>query len=117
MTPTARHTARQLLDRAMSESQFQAAVIRLAHDLGWRVHHSRKVEQRDGTWRTPIQGDRGFVDLVLARGGVVLHPELKAETGDYGPGQREWKAAIGETHRLWRPSSMDEIVETLRGAA
>lgn len=107
--------AREILDAAMSEAEFQAAVIRLAHDLGWLVHHSRKVEQRDGKWRTPIQGDRGFPDLVLARRGVVLHPELKTEDGDYGPGQREWGEAIGETYRLWRPSDMDEIVATLRG--
>lgn len=111
-------SARQVLDAAMSEAELQAAVIRLAHDLGWRVSHSRPAMRADGQWRTPIQGDRGAPDLLLARAGVVLCVELKTERGQPTPAQVLWAQEIGYAHyRLWRPRNMNEIVATLRGGS
>ena len=107
---------RRILD-LMSEADLQRAVIDLAHLYGWRVSHQLRVHDAAGRHRTPVQGDVGGPDLLLARRGVVLHVELKSERGRLGPGQAEWGEAIGETWRLWRPRDMSEIVATLGGDA
>lgn len=97
----------------MTETQFAGAVMDLARLGGWKAVHFRPARTKDG-WRTAMTGDQGFVDLVLARDGEVLHVELKAEHGRLGKGQPEWAAALGPTYRLWRPSDMDQIREELR---
>ena len=110
-------TARQVLDRAMSEADFQHVVIRLARYRGWHVVHNRPSRSKDGSWSTPIQGDPGAPDLLLARAGVVLHVELKREGGYLSSDQRAWRDAIGESYRLWRPRDWDAIAATLGEAA
>jgi hypothetical protein len=59
-----------------------------------------------------MSGDPGFPDLVLARGGVVLHVELKSEKGKVRPEQSEWLAELGG--EIWRPSDWPGIQERLR---
>jgi hypothetical protein len=44
----------------MSEAELQQNVIDMAHVFGWLVHAERPAMRADGTWRTPIQGDKGF---------------------------------------------------------
>ena len=110
-------TARRISDRATTEAALQAAVIDLAHLTRWRVHHSLRVQDARGRHRTPIQGDPGAPDLLLARAGVVLHVELKSERGRPTPEQVAWGEAIGDTHRLWRPRDWPTIAETLGGRA
>lgn len=103
--PTETRHIRQLrgdLAAAQSEAAFQADVVAYAHAHGWLVMHTRPARTARG-WRTAIQGDAGFPDLVLARHGRVLHVELKAETGRLTPQQAVWSAALGESWRLWRP--------------
>lgn len=78
----------------VSEAAFQAQVIALARLCGWLVHHSRPALRRSGRVSTPVAGDVGLPDLVLARGGVVLFVELKAEAGRVAPAQRAWARAI-----------------------
>jgi len=97
----------------MTEVQFTDRVIQTAKLYGWLVTHFRPAKTTKG-WRTALQGDSGFVDLVLARAGVVIHAELKVGRGRPRPDQISWAQAIGETHRLWYPDDWDEIVETLR---
>lgn len=105
----------------MSEADFQASVVRMARDWGWLVHHTRTVQERSGRWATPIQGDRGFPDLVLAhpRSGVIF-AELKSEAGRMAPDQLVWADALnlGLMHRdaetvLWRPSDTPAIINRL----
>ena len=86
----------------MSEADLQDSVIELAQTLHWRVTHFRPAKTKKG-WRTAIQGDPGFVDLVLAKGGRVLHIELKSAIGTLSAEQKSWRDALGETWRLWRP--------------
>ena len=104
-----------------SEKEFQAAVIEYAHLNGWLVHHGRAAQVREGKWVTPIQGDAGYVDLTLARPGIVIGAELKAEKGRLSEGQKEWEAVLRQAYefdyRLWRPSDWDEIETTLRRSA
>lgn len=109
------------MDRFESEAQFQSAVISIARDWGWLVHHTRPAINRSGKWSTPIQGHRGFPDLVLAheKGGVIL-AELKTEHGRVSTDQRDWIEALnlGFLQRdpyvaLWRPSDMTTIINRL----
>jgi len=104
------------LDRTytISEADLQTLVIQTAQLYGWRVSHFRAARTDKG-WRTPIEGDKGFPDLILARDGVVLMPELKSQRGRPTIDQELWAEAIGpQLYRLWRPSDIPEILEELK---
>ena len=89
-----------------SEKEFQSAVIALAKQSGWIVHHhfdSRRSEP-------------GWPDLVLIRDGRLLIRELKTEIGEESPEQIAWLAAIrscGVDAKTWRPSQWGTIVKEL----
>ena len=61
------------------EKEFQAAIVKLAKELGWRISHlprvSAEVEIRK------LYDNTGFPDLVLAKDGKVLFLELKRLQG------------------------------------
>ena len=106
----------------ISEADFLANVVQLATTLGWLVHHDRPARRGDGSWATHIQGDPGFPDLVLARGGRAVFAELKSETGRTTASQRAWISALTPrdglgppSHEvyLWRPQDMDQIAKVL----
>lgn len=98
----------------MSESDWQARVVDYARLQGWRCVHVRNVRV-DGRWRVPYQGDGGLPDLVLARDGVVLLVELKAEKASaFKPGQREWLAAAGTNGHCWQPGDWPSVQAVLR---
>lgn len=99
--------ARQALDTASSEREFQATVMELATLLGWRCYHvpdSRRCEA-------------GWPDLALWRPPRFLLAELKTNKGRVRLIQQqtidELRECGLEVH-LWRPSQWDTIVETLR---
>lgn len=94
------------------ERMLQRQVLQLARLRGWRTTHFRPALTERG-WRTPLQGDAGFPDLVLARAGVVLIVELKRDGARPTPEQRAWLEALGHVGRLWTPSDWDEIQEAL----
>ena len=100
----------------MNEAQFQAAVIQIARLNSWRVFHPKKMQGRDGTWRTALTGDNGWPDLVLAhpkRGLIVA--ELKADRGRLTQDQHAWLTALApwaEIH-VWRPADIDKIAARL----
>lgn len=95
-----------------TEDAFQSRVIEYARLHGWLVAHFRAAQTAKG-WRTPVEGDAGFVDLVLARDGVIHLWELKSARGSLDANQRAWRDAIGGTWRMWRPSDWAEIVAVL----
>jgi len=95
-----------------TEAQFQHAVIELAQTLGWRVAHFRPARTSHG-WRTPVQGDPGFPDLVMVRAGKIVFAELKSERGKLSADQQAWIDATGGY--LWRPSDWRQIVAVLHG--
>lgn len=97
-----------------TEEAFQRRVIAYAKANGWMVAHFRPAKTEKG-WRTPVEGHAGFVDLVLARDGVVHHWELKAEGKYPSAEQRAWGRAMGASYRLFRPSDWDEVVALLSG--
>lgn len=109
-------TDREAVARVMKtpEAELQANILRLAKLLGWRVAHFRPAQMRSGRWATAMQGDVGFPDLVLARGGYVIFAELKADEGRLSDAQCAWLDALagplgqGSSHRrvlitTWRP--------------
>lgn len=92
----------------MNESDLLRRVLDTARLYGWRCAHYRPARTEQG-WRTPMQGDRGCPDLILARDGQVLLAELKTQTGKLGPGQDEWLRHAGAHGRLWRPDDWPAI--------
>ena len=105
----------------MTETELTDAVIEMASLFGWLCHHDRPAQNRRGDWATHMQGDVGFVDLVLARGGRLLLPELKTEKGRLSDEQAAWGRAIGEgthSYHLWRPENWvnGDIERVLRGS-
>jgi hypothetical protein len=103
---------------AESEAGFLAAVVHAARALGWRAHHTRPGRTRHGQWRTPLQGDAGFPDLVLARGGALILAELKSERGRITSAQAGWLESLRQVRGievyLWRPSDWPAIIARLR---
>ena len=125
--------AQLVIARAMSEADLTANVIAAARQLRYMAHHCRPARTNDGSWRTPIQGDAGFPDLCLARGGRVIYAELKREGKRPDAAQMAWAwALIGNeddeggfpsamgngavSYRVWRPSDWvsGEIMAVLR---
>ena len=109
--------------RPITESEFQQQVIQFARLRGWRVHHTRPARMKVRgveTYRTPIAGDPGFPDLVLARYGRVIHAECKSQTGQLREDQIKWRDAMSAPDRteyagwfLWRPSDWAQIERVL----
>lgn len=105
------------LASAMSETTLQSCVIDYARLRGWLAVHFRPAQNDRGIWRTPIEGDPGFPDTVLVRGGRVVFAELKSARGVVGPEQRAWLTALGtagppvEVYQ-WRP--VDWLDGTIR---
>lgn len=115
-------TARQAVAAAMSERELVDNIIDRARWLGYRACHFRPARMKDGEdrdrWVTPIQGDKGWPDIVIAGKGRFLVVEAKSEKGDLEPDQRLWIAALelaGVDVRIWRPSDwlggvVDEVL-------
>lgn len=100
----------------ISESAFQDRLIAEARLRGWLVAHFRPGRTATG-WRTPVQGDAGFPDLVLVRGGRLIWAELKSEKGKLSEKQEKWIRALRECGcevHIWRPSSISDVEAALR---
>ena len=96
-----------VLAGAMSEDDLLRAVLDLARLTGWMCHHCRPAQVRNGKWVTPIQGDPGFPDLILAKPGRLVVAELKSARGRVTPVQAEWLDAFAGTAVevfVWRPA-------------
>ena len=111
--------AQAVLAAAMSEDDLLASVIDLAHALGWLCHHTRPAWTAKG-YRTPVQGDNGFVDLVLSSWRRVIFAEVKSEKGKLSEDQESWLAALGDAANeqlgvyVWRPSDwFDGTIEAV----
>ena len=115
-------TTRDVMAKAMSEDELLSCVVDLARLLGYRVAHFRPARTSKG-WRTAMQGDSGWPDLVMADGKRVIFAELKAEGKKPTQAQWDWLAALDaggivspvEVH-VWLPSQWlnGEIERCLR---
>lgn len=99
----------------MTETEFADTIIELAHWYGWQVAHFRPARTAKG-WRTPMQGDVGFPDLVLARDGVVMFVELKSMGGRLSAGQKRWGEQLGAIWQVWRPTDLELAKQVLKRA-
>ena len=98
------------------EAILQSKVITLAKMNGFRVQHSRPVQQANGRWLTAISGDAGFPDLVLAhRDRGVIFIELKADKGKLTPGQAMWAHELMPHVEYWlvRPADLEKLAKRL----
>jgi hypothetical protein len=114
-----RLTDEQRALRQVTEAEFLAQVIDLAHICGYRVAHFRPAYTARG-WRTPVQGDgAGFPDTLILGHGRLIVAELKSARGKATPGQLAWLAAFADAGiqaYVWSPGDLDEIVGVLRAA-
>ena len=113
--------ARDILDAHTSEDDLLDKIVFYARLRHWLIHHDRPARTKDG-WRTAIQGDRGFPDLILGRDRRLIVAELKDEDGKPTPGQEVWLAMFRDVSDaaphvkvyVWCPSDWPEIEEILR---
>lgn len=84
-----------------------------ARTAGWLCAHFRPAQTQRGRWITPMAGDKGFPDLVLAKHGRLLLAELKTDKGRPSREQEAWLAALGSHGRLWRPAQWGEVQHEL----
>ncbi len=96
----------------MSEDDFKSRVMATARVYGWMCCHYRPARDARG-WVTPLEGDAGCPDLILARGGVVLLAELKSHKGKARADQLSWLLAAGSQGRLWRPGDWPAVLAEL----
>lgn len=100
-------TARAILDRSISEAEWQRTVVEYAERRGWLTFHDHD-SRRDNA---------GFPDLVLVRRGRVVFAELKRQRGTMRREQETWLAALvvcAVEVYVWRPSDWDSVEELLR---
>lgn len=97
----------------MREADWTRTVIETAQLNSWRVAHFRPAQTAKG-WRTPMSGNAGFPDLVLARGGDVLLAELKVASGRLSHEQRLWLDHLGPHGCVWRPADIDAVIARLK---
>jgi hypothetical protein len=109
------------LPDTLDEASFTRNVIDYARLRGWRTAHFRPGRTVDGGWKTPMQGHKGFPDVVFARRGRVIFAELKAHRGVLSPDQKAWLAELAPAGSIadvdvfvWRPRDWDTIVKVLR---
>lgn len=91
-----------------SEAALLRQVMQLCQLLHLSVHHCRPARTAHG-WRTPIQGDSGFPDLVIAGPQGVLFRELKGSRGRLAAHQQQWcdvLVAAGHDWGMWRPRDL-----------
>ena len=102
-------------ERNNEEDQLLRRILKEAKQTGWITHHTRAAWTSKG-YRTPIQGDKGFVDIVLVREGQyandLLFIEVKSSIGKLSIEQTLWKTLLEKTlveYYIWRPSDWEVI--------
>jgi len=102
---------------AATEREHQDAIIDACRWLGYRVVHFRPARDRHGRYHTALQGDPGFVDLVIAGHGRCLLVELKRRPNRTTPDQDAWLAALTaagvDARVVWLPDGQQALIDQL----
>jgi hypothetical protein len=93
----------------VKENDLQSSILDfIAYLPGVLVYHALPGRVgEDGRWVTPMAGDKGFLDLVIAGPGGLLFRELKTKQGRVSKDQRRWLdtlQASGHDADVWRPA-------------
>ena len=119
----------------ISETQFEKAVVDVAHMFGWKVASFRNSMSAAGSHLTAVKYDgKGYVDLSMFHPcGEIVLAEIKAEKGRLSPAQKQWGETLtecsnvndisgppikddfylGMRYVVWRPSDGDDIISYL----
>jgi len=103
----------------ISETDWQAQVVELAHLLGWKHLHVRRSIGKGRSWQTTTNVV-GWPDLLMwspRRPGRHIAAELKSAKGVVSDEQRavlDDLAAAGFETYVWRPSDLDQVRDVLR---
>lgn len=100
-----------------SEASFTTAVVECAQMFGFLVHHDRPGRLADGRWRSHIQGDVGFPDILALGYGRMVIAELKVGRNPASKAQESWLWHFGQLSEtfwhvechLWKPVDWPEI--------
>lgn len=71
---------------------------------------------KKGEWLTRQDGHKGFVDLVMAKAGIVIFAELKTGYNKPSPDQLLWLEALRGSGRIaecWYPKDWERIITLL----
>jgi hypothetical protein len=104
-----------------SEASYTATIIGAAKLGGWLVSHFRPARTAHG-WRTPLQGHKGFPDLVLVHpvAGRSMFVELKVPPNQLTPEQSSWLLALTladlDARLVYVPEQLDELCAELVAA-
>lgn len=104
-----------------TEGAFQTRLIKAAKLHGWMAVHYRKTRRSGGRgqhgYSTPVEGDAGGPDLLLAKAGrLPILAELKSDREYLKANQKPWRDAIDpRVYRLWRPRDWEAIMAELAG--
>ena len=96
------------------EADLQRAVIDLAQLHGLLVHHCRPARMQSGKWATPLQGAKGFPDLVIAGPAGTLFRELKSTKGQLSAEQVAWLDRLrssGADASVWCPADWPRRIQ------
>lgn len=99
----------------VSEAEFTRTVIEYARFRRWLVNHQRPARTARG-WRTAIQGDAGFPDIIAVRLSRTVVAELKLPGNRATPAQKLWLAAFvaaGAEVFIWTPADWSTIERVL----
>ena len=107
------------LDIYISENEFAKLFDDYADLCGWTWCGYRPARMKIKgveTYRTPIIGQKGLPDRILAHRGRVLICELKTEYGRLSEAQKLWAKALEgfEGYYVFRPSDWDNIQQILK---
>ena len=93
-----------------TEKQFMDNIMDLAHKTGWVIHHD---------YHSKIQGknDKGFPDLIMGKGSVIIAAELKRDRREIVTSEQLFWLSIfrncGTIARVWYPDDIEEIENLL----
>ena len=96
-------------NQVLAEKHFERQVIDLCKLYRWRYYHTRRSDKS-----VP-----GFPDLVIVKPPQLFFVELKKDTEEPSPEQRDWLSDLircpGVRTEVWRPNNYHEITRLLRG--
>lgn len=99
----------------LTEGDFQAQIIELAHILGWEVLHVRRSIGKGQKWVTATS-IVGWPDLFCYRRRQMFAAELKSAKGKVTDEQTHVLHGLGEAGLsvfVWRPDDWDQIQRVL----